>query len=116
MSNPNHTLIVYGSLAPGESNHHIVSHIKGEWKKATIYGHLEKIGWGAAIGYLGFTPDNENGQAVNAYVFQSEDLPKHWAILDEFEGEEYVRVVIEYMLEDGDGGLGYVYAVNSLEM
>jgi len=29
-------LIIYGSLAPGESNHSVMDAIKGEWRKAII--------------------------------------------------------------------------------
>ncbi|MCA9802105.1 MAG: hypothetical protein KC777_08970, partial [Cyanobacteria bacterium HKST-UBA02] len=31
LDNPSHRLAAYGTLRPGESNHHIVSHIEGEW-------------------------------------------------------------------------------------
>jgi hypothetical protein len=33
----------------------------------------------------------------------SSDLPLHWALLDEFEGVEYVRILVP--IEDEDGGL-----------
>ena len=36
-------LIIYGSLAPGESNHVIMDPIKGEWKKATIKGKFQDL-------------------------------------------------------------------------
>jgi gamma-glutamylcyclotransferase (GGCT)/AIG2-like uncharacterized protein YtfP len=51
-------LIVYGSLAPGEINHHIISHIKGTWSNGFIRAHNEILTDGEAKGYFAFTPDD----------------------------------------------------------
>src|SRR3712207_1200331 len=45
-----HTLAVYGTLAPGQPNHHIVAPLGGEWTDGLIEGDLLPMGWGAEIG------------------------------------------------------------------
>ncbi|UPZ17749.1 gamma-glutamylcyclotransferase family protein [Flavobacterium humidisoli] len=105
-------LIIYGSLAPGESNHSVMDPIKGEWKKAIIKGKLEEGGWGSSLGYNGFIAvNNEEAEIIKAYVLFSEDLTSHWNYLDEFEGDGYTRIQTEYELENGEKGIGYIYAL-----
>lgn len=110
---PQNVLIVYGSLAPGESNHHIVEPIGGEWKKGTIRGTVLKKGWGSGLGYPGFSFGNdETAQLIPAHILFSPDLPKHWARLDEFEGDDYQRKLAMYQLTDGSIGVGFLYAIH----
>jgi gamma-glutamylcyclotransferase (GGCT)/AIG2-like uncharacterized protein YtfP len=87
-------LAVYGSLAPGRSNHGRLAGLAGEWQPGVVRGHLVESGWGAAQGYPGLNPD-PFGPEVPVQLFTSDDLPSHWPRLDAFEGEEYVRVVVE---------------------
>ena len=35
-----HTLAVYGTLAPGQPNHHVVAPLGGEWTDGLVEGHL----------------------------------------------------------------------------
>ena len=86
-------LAVYGSLAPGQSNHHQLAGLAGEWRAATVRGWKVESGWGAAQGYPGLRPDPD-GPQVAVLVFSSDDLAAHWARLDAFEGDEYERVQI----------------------
>ena len=58
-----HTLAVYGTLAPGQPNHHVVAPLGGEWTDGLIEGDLLPEGWGAALGYPGFRP-RVGGDAV----------------------------------------------------
>ncbi len=51
-----HTLAVYGTLAPGQPNHHVLAPLGGEWTDGMIEGDLIPLGWGAALGYPGFRP------------------------------------------------------------
>jgi len=51
-----HTLAVYGTLAPGQPNHHVLAPLGGEWTDGLIEGDLIPLGWGAALGYPGFRP------------------------------------------------------------
>lgn len=106
-------LIIYGSLAPGESNHSVMDPIKGDWRKAIIKGKLEEGGWGTSLGYNGFIAVNEKeAQNIKAYVLFSEDLPLHWDYLDEFEGDGYTRIQTHYELENGQTGIWFIYALN----
>ena len=87
-----HRLAVYGTLAPGRSNHHELAGIEGTWRQGVVHGHLVASGWGAAEGYPGIRLDPD-GPRVDVSVLESQDLPDHWQRLDEFEGEEYERVM-----------------------
>jgi gamma-glutamylcyclotransferase (GGCT)/AIG2-like uncharacterized protein YtfP len=46
-------LFVYGTLAPGRPNEHILANVAGEWEPASVTGRLLEEGWGAAAGYPG---------------------------------------------------------------
>lgn len=89
-------LFVYGTLLPGKPNEHVLKEIdgNGKWVKATVKGRLIKDGWGAGLGYPGMVPDID-GQAIDGLLFISDKLELHWEKLDEFEGEEYERIVID---------------------
>ncbi|MBV6656309.1 MAG: gamma-glutamylcyclotransferase [Devosiaceae bacterium] len=95
-----HRLATYGSLAPGRENAHQLDGLTGSWTTGTVRGRLVQAGWGAWIGYPGFIPDPQ-GEAVEAFIFESADLPDHWDRLDAFEGEAYQRIAIPATLEDG---------------
>jgi gamma-glutamylcyclotransferase (GGCT)/AIG2-like uncharacterized protein YtfP len=110
------TLIVYGSLAPNAPNHSVVEHIKGDWQQGIVRGKLFKEGWGADIGYLGFKHCSiEEQEEIPVFVLFSDELPANWAYLDDFEGEEYKRILAEYELKNGQIGVGNIYAINEDE-
>ena len=67
-------LAVYGTLAPGEKNHWVLSRIGGEWCTGTVRGYTFEITWGAAEGYEGFVAD-ESGGLVQVAVLRSSQLP-----------------------------------------
>jgi hypothetical protein len=46
-----HALAVYGTLAPGRPNHHVVAPLGGEWADGFVEGELSPVGWGATLGY-----------------------------------------------------------------
>src|SRR5262245_8748957 len=50
-------LAVYGTLAPGRSNHDQLSALPGRWLDGHVLGALYEDGWGAALGYPGLTLD-----------------------------------------------------------
>jgi len=93
-------LFVYGTLAPGRPNAHILAEVPGTWEPATVKGTLLAEGWGAAAGYPGIVLD-DRAHEVEGLLFTSEDLAKHWPHLDEFEGEGYERVLTTVKLADG---------------
>ena len=103
-----HRLFVYGTLAPGRPNAHVLADVPGEWEPATVTGRLFQEGWGAAVGYPGIVLD-ENGDEIEGFLFTSDRLAEHWARLDEFEGDGYKRVVTMAKLKDGSGVDAYIY-------
>lgn len=101
-------LFVYGTLAPGRSNAHVLSHVAGSWQRASIRGHLVHAGWGAEQGYPAVIVD-ATGPAVEGFVLSSDDLQHEWMRLDEFEGDQYQRVATQAQLDDGQVVQVYVY-------
>jgi gamma-glutamylcyclotransferase (GGCT)/AIG2-like uncharacterized protein YtfP len=88
-----HALAVYGTLAPGRPNHHVVAHLEGEWTEGLIEGELLPVGWGADLGYPGFRP-RVGGDAVEVWVLTAPLLASAWPDLDRFEGEGYRRILV----------------------
>lgn len=103
-------LFIYGSLQPGGPNEKILSAIGGEWETAIIRGKLLEAGWGANMGYPGLVID-EGGVDVHGHVFASSNLSAIWAYLDEFEGDEYTRVIASVMLPGGEEVQAHVYVL-----
>jgi gamma-glutamylcyclotransferase (GGCT)/AIG2-like uncharacterized protein YtfP len=93
------TLAVYGTLAPGRPNHHVVAPLGGEWTTGIVEGDLLAEGWGAPLGYPAFNP-RIGGAAIAVHVLTSTALPSAFAELDEFEGREYRRILIPVFTAD----------------
>ena len=107
-------LAVYGTLAPGRSNHHQLTGLEGRWRNGTVRGRLFESGWGAALGYPGLILD-EQGETVEVQLFESPDLPAYWQRLDAFEGSGYNRVVAAVALaEETLSASIYVLAASSV--
>lgn len=106
-----HRLFVYGTLAPGRPNEHVLAGIPGRWQPATVTGSLLQEGWGAAVGYPGIVLD-EHGDEIGGLVFSSESLAEHWDRIDEFEGEGYQRVLTTVKLADGTAVDAYIYKLS----
>lgn len=106
---PEHRLAVYGTLAPGRSNHGQLAGLVGAWSAGVVRGKLFQAGWGAVEGYPGLQLDDQ-GPEVAVQVFASQDLPAHWDRLDAFEGSEYRRVVTTVA---GEGGAvrAHIYVI-----
>ncbi len=105
-------LFVYGSLQPGGPNEHVLVGVGGDWQPAVIRGRLVESGWGASIGYPGLVVDAA-GDEVRGHLLTSTSLAAHWARLDEFEGEEYVRVMSTVTLGDGERVPCHVYVLRA---
>ena len=105
-------LFVYGTLAPGRPNEHVLADVRGTWEPATVRGTLHSQGWGAAAGYPGIVL-SEQGAEVQGFVFSSAELPAHWARLDAFEGAGYLRVPVRATLASGATVDANVYALAS---
>ena len=107
---PENRLIVYGSLAPGKSNHAQMNGMAGTWTPGVVRGHFRENGWGLGQGFPGLVPD-PNGPALAILVFTSSELPAHWRRLDAFEGEEYQRMIVDAEI-DGVATPANIYAVD----
>ena len=103
-------LFIYGTLAPGGPNEHVLSEVEGSWEAASVTGSLRQEGWGAAIGYPGIDLD-EHGDEVQGFLFSSEKLSDHWAKLDEFEGKSYKRVLTAVKLKGNSIVDAYIYTL-----
>ena len=103
-------LFVYGTLAPGRPNAHVLADVPGTWEPATVRGTLLKEGWGAAVGYPGIVLDELGGE-VHGFIFSSEALTSHWTRLDAFEGDGYERVMTSATLADGTFVRAHIYAL-----
>lgn len=94
-------LAVYGTLAPGRPNHHVVADLAGRWITGTVRGTLREQGWGSALGYPGILLDPA-GPEVAVDVLESAQLPAHWERLDDFEGPGYRRTVTMVSTAEGE--------------
>src|SRR4051794_6895095 len=103
-------LFVYGTLAPGRPNAHVLADVPGKWEAGTVTGTLIPEGWGAAAGFPGIVLDAK-GTEVEGLLFSSESLAEHWTRLDEFEGEGYERVLTTVKLTNGARVEAFIYAL-----
>lgn len=86
-------LAVYGTLAPGRENHHLLEGAGGVWREGVfVEGELHPLGWGAAKGFPALRC-RPGGHRVPAWLLESEKLPGLWPMLNEFEGPGYCRVL-----------------------
>jgi gamma-glutamylcyclotransferase (GGCT)/AIG2-like uncharacterized protein YtfP len=89
-----HHLAAYGTLVPGGENHAVVEGIAGRWVGGLhVHGDLHENGWGAAAGLPAFR-SRPDGPRVPVRLLVSKELPAHWKRLDQFEGEQYRRILI----------------------
>lgn len=87
-------LAVYGTLAPGRSNHHQISSLEGEWIAGlSARGELLSTGWGDQLGYPALRWSMSAAE-VEVQLFVSAELPRQWRRLDAFEGRDYVRILV----------------------
>jgi gamma-glutamylcyclotransferase (GGCT)/AIG2-like uncharacterized protein YtfP len=104
-------LFVYGSLAPGRLNEHVLADVPGQWEPAIVRGTLLQKGWGSALGFPGISLDPQGGE-VEGFLFSSANLAEHWARLDRFEGPNYERVVTTVDRRDGTTVDAYIYRLS----
>ncbi|WP_420349019.1 gamma-glutamylcyclotransferase [Pelagibius sp.] len=89
---PSEKLAIYGTLAPGEANHHQIAGLGGRWTEATLQGVLDRVGQGEHQGLPALRLDPK-GQAVSARLLESPRLPGAWDRLDAFESREMQRLL-----------------------
>ena len=110
---PARALAVYGTLAPGESNHHVVAAIDGRWVEGAVRGHRLEAHWRGMSGYPGFLPD-PLGPLVEVLVLVSALLGRYWERLDDFEGPGYRRREVDVFDRFGAGSLGQAFIYETL--
>ena len=76
-------------------------------------GTLIRKGWGAAHDCPGVVP-RADGENVQGLLFTSDTLPAHWQMLDDFEGQEYKRVIVPVHLRSGEQLDACVYAIRNM--
>jgi gamma-glutamylcyclotransferase (GGCT)/AIG2-like uncharacterized protein YtfP len=114
---PQKSIIIYGTLAPNRPNHSKIEHINGKWIKGVVKGKLVKEGWGAELGYYGFKHSSIDVQEnIEAFILFSDELVNNWTYLDEFEGDGYRRILAKFELENGEVGVGNIYAINDTKL
>lgn len=100
MTEVDHCLVTYGTLAPGKPNHHRLAHLGGTWITGSVRGHLVAHGWGAALGFPALKLDPD-GEKIEVHLLISELLPQNWDWLDAFEGSEYRRSEVVVTTDQG---------------
>jgi gamma-glutamylcyclotransferase (GGCT)/AIG2-like uncharacterized protein YtfP len=104
LGQPSKKLISYGTLAPGQPNHSLVSDLTGEWKECVIRGTMnQKDG----LSLFSWDP---NGAEQTAKLLSSDALQNNWDRIDQFEGKAYRRQMIPALTKAGIA-IGYSYVV-----
>ena len=85
---PDRKLVVYGTLAPGNVNHHIISKIQGTWEVCIVNGSVNENN---GLPLFVWQP---SAPPIKAQLFSSDTLPGWWDRLDEFEGSDYKRILV----------------------
>ncbi|MFV1987239.1 MAG: gamma-glutamylcyclotransferase [Gemmatimonadota bacterium] len=93
LGRPDERLVSYGSLRPGEANHHLVADLVGRWHDGEVHGRYFASGGAATRGFPGVVWEPE-AEGVPVMVFESPALRTHWPHLDDFEGPGYRRLLV----------------------
>ena len=107
-------LVVYGTLAPGRENAHVLEHLGGTWTEVVVHGHLVPSGWGFASGYPAIELDPD-GPAVEGWLLDSAALEHAWPDLDHFEGSGYRRRPVVPTIDDVAQPEAWIYEVCPLD-
>lgn len=101
---PSTRLVAYGSFRPGGANAAAVADLAGSWNEGSVYGTIEDM-HGVPVLSWGY-----GGDPVDVLIFSSDDLPRHFERLDEFEGSRYQRILVHVERADGELVVANCYA------
>ena len=93
-------IAVYGTLAPGEARHYMLSPFRGVWTPGFVRGRLESGPWTAMLGMPGLRLDG-GAERVPVHVLNAPMLPKAWASLDLLRSAGFTRLLVP--VEDSNG-------------
>ncbi|MBU3003724.1 hypothetical protein [Paraglaciecola arctica] len=68
-------LFIYGTLALGKPNEHLLQDLKGTWMNSSIKGVLVQSGWGPISAFQVLF--DSKGDQVHGLIFCSEELEQH---------------------------------------
>ena len=103
-------LFVYGTLQKGKQHERVLKKLNGIWKKGYVNGKRLNISSGPDYGYPGLKLDKK-GSKIYGMIFQSKKLKKYIKKIDDFEGNNYKRVISKIKLEDGTKIDSYLYEI-----
>ncbi|EOR09749.1 gamma-glutamylcyclotransferase [Acinetobacter sp. ANC 3926] len=103
-------LFVYGTLCPNRENAHILEGIGGGWQQASVHGSIHILDWGPDQGLPAIVL-NDQDPLVEGYVFSTDKLEQNWQMLDDFEGMQYQRTVVEVKLSSGETTQAWTYVM-----
>ena len=106
-------LFVYGTLCPNRENAHILGGIGGDWEKASIHGTIHILDWGPDKGLPAIIL-NDKDSLVEGYLFSTEKLAENWQMLDDFEGFQYERVVVDVSVDSGEKIQAWTYVMKEM--
>lgn len=105
-----HRIFVYGTLMPKSSEGHRLKKIGGSWQDAYIYCFYDQEGWGMTEGYPGIVVPGPH--LLTGYLFSSLNLPQHWDSLDDYEGDRYLRQLVEVTVLPDTKVLAHTYVLH----
>ena len=98
-------LFVYGTLKPGSEAYYYLARIHGIWSDAYCYGNWIKH---TNIGNPVISLDT-NGVKIEGKLFYSKQLQNIIKEIDEYEGEEYERVITKIHPNNGPPVKAFIY-------
>ena len=106
-------LFVYGTLCPNRENAHILGGIGGDWQKASVHGTIHILDWGPDKGLPALVLA-EQDPLIMGYLFSTEKLEQNWQMLDDFEGFQYERVVVDVSVDSGEKIQAWTYVMKEM--
>jgi gamma-glutamylcyclotransferase (GGCT)/AIG2-like uncharacterized protein YtfP len=106
LHHPERRLLTYGTLSPGGANAHMLASISSSPRSVQIKGKIiPKNGLSYYDRYY-----RSADPMISCVLLESDDLPLIWPRLDDFEGTEYQRILVPYLVDENEVGTGYIYA------